>query len=68
MFNVLNKIRKIFMIILNITKFIKPGSLISMFHNNEIKAYIFKEIKISDDHLTDSVLFLKSLEVTTSTY
>lgn len=49
--------------ILNITSFIKPGSLISMFHNNEIKAYIFKEIKVNDDHLTDSVYCKKFAEL-----
>ena len=49
--------------ILNITRFIKPGSLISMFHNNEIKAYIFKEVKVNDDHLTDSVLCKKFAEL-----
>ena len=49
--------------ILNLTDFIKPGSLISMFHNNEIKAYIFKEIKVNDDHLNDSILCKKFKEL-----
>lgn len=49
--------------ILDITRFIRPGSLISMFHSKEIKSYIFKEIKINDDHLTGSVLCKKLTEL-----
>lgn len=49
--------------ILNITKFINPGSLISMFHNKEVKAYIFKEIKANEDHLNDSIMCNKFAEL-----